>query len=118
MHHAPKLAKSGFAAPIFRTPSKALNTCERNLDSDPTGVSARSSKYLQDSPTTRSAASARDFTVQSFPTTVEDVPTFQVPANDIPGTKSLVDAHISKPRLKPPDPSAYEVAPRLFHGTF
>ncbi len=43
------------------------------------------------------------------------------PANDTPGTKSLVDVHISKPRLKPTDPYAFEVAPRqsarLFQGT-
>ncbi len=46
-------------------------------------------------------------------TTVEDVPISQVPANDTQGTKAFVDVHISKPRLKPPDPNAYEVAPIL-----
>ncbi len=42
-----------------------------------------------------------------------DVPISHVPANDTPGTKTLVDVRISKPRLKPPDPNAYEVAPIL-----
>ncbi len=41
------------------------------------------------------------------------VPISQVPATDTPGTKTFVDDHISKPRMKPPDPNAYEVAPRL-----
>ncbi len=43
---------------------------------------------------------------------VEDVPISQVPENDTPGTKSMVDVHISKPRLKPNEPNAYKVAPR------
>ncbi len=47
---------------------------------------------------------------------MEDVPISQVPAPDTPGTKSLVDVHISKPRLKPPDPNANEVAPRQTPG--
>ncbi len=48
-----------------------------------------------------------------FVVKVEDVPMSQVPTNDTPGTKTFVDVHISKPRLKPPDPNAYEVAPIL-----
>ncbi len=39
-------------------------------------------------------------------TAMEDVSISQVPANDTPGTKAFVDAHISKPSLKPQDPNA------------
>ncbi len=37
----------------------------------------------------------------------------KVPASDTPGTKTFVDVHIWKPRLKPPDRNTYEVAPIL-----
>ncbi len=88
MHHAPKLDLQD----IFdRCPgSKALNVCERCLDPDPTGICERCLGPIiqissRDSPidalTLGSQTSARDFTVQNSPTTVED----------IPGTKSLVD---------------------------
>ncbi len=40
-------------------------------------------------------------------------PISQVPATDTPGTKTFVDVNISKPRMKPPDLNAYELAPRL-----
>ncbi len=56
---------------------------------------------------------ARDVAVLNSQTTVEDVPISQVPANDTPGTKTFVDVHFLKPRFKPPDPNAYEVAPIL-----
>ncbi len=36
-----------------------------------------------------------------------------VSISQVPGATSLVDIHISQARLKPPDPNAYEVAPRL-----
>ncbi len=55
----------------------------------------------------------RDVADLNSQTTVDDVPISQVPANDTPDTKTFVDVHISKPRLKPPDPNAYEVAPIL-----
>ncbi len=63
--------------------------------------------------TPRSPTLARDVADLNSQTIVEDAPIAQVPANDTPGTKTFVDVHISKPRLKPPDPNAYEVAPRL-----
>ncbi len=67
----------------------------------------------RDAPTPRSPTPARDVTVPNTRTTVEDIPISQVSANDTSGTKPLVDVHTSKPRLKPRDPNANEVALRL-----
>ncbi len=50
--------------------------------------------------------------VSTSQTTIERVPISQVLANDIPGRKTLVDVHISKLRLNPPDLNANQVAPR------
>ncbi len=61
-----------------------------------------------DALTPRSPFTARDVTFLNSRTPVDEVPTSQVPTNDIPGTKTFVDVHISKPRLKPPDPNANE----------
>ncbi len=66
---------------------------------------------VRDAPIPRPSTSARGVTVPNSRTTVEDVPISQVPTNDTPDTKSLVDVHISKPRLKPPGPDDYKVAP-------
>ncbi len=50
-------------------------------------------------------------------TTVKDVLIFQVPANDTPGTKPLVDVPILKSGLRPPDPeNAYGVVTRQSTG--
>ncbi len=51
-------------------------------------------------------------TVPNFRMPVEDAPISQMPGNDTPGTKTFIYVHISKSRLKPPDPNANQTAPR------
>ncbi len=69
-------------------------------------------------PTPTSPAPARHITDLNPQTSVEDVPVSQVPANDIPGARSLVDVHTSQPRLGSPDPIAFDVTPRQFMRFF
>ncbi len=123
---APILQRSPRDAPGPRSPSPTRDVSMPILQTSARGVSdqifqpssrdalpPRASTSTIDALTPSSPTLARDVADLNSQTTVEDVPISQVSANDTPGTKTFVDVHISKPRLKPPDPNAYEVAPIL-----
>ncbi len=100
--------------PAPRLPSPTRDVSMRILQTSARGVSDQIFQpSSRDALPPSSPTLARDVAVLNSRTTVEDVPISQVPANDTPGTKIFVDVHISKPRLKPPDPNACEVAPKL-----
>ncbi len=122
----PILQTSAIDVPAPRPPSLTRNVSMPILQTSARGVSdqifqpssrdalpLRASTSTKDALTPSSPTLARDVADLNTQTTVEDVPISQVPASVTPGTKTFADVHFSKPRLKPPDPNAYEVAPIL-----
>ncbi len=101
------------ATPILQTSARGVSDQIFQPSSRDT-LPPRASTSTTDALTLSSPTLARDVEDLNSRTTVEDVPISQVLANDTPDTKTFVDVHISKPRLKPPDPNAYEVAPILY----